>query len=69
MPRKDGFYPEVMLEHAGATYSTWLFSCLAQLAAGLLLLTTIFVLTIQVDSVLSIMLNFAALHFMAEIDD
>lgn len=66
---QDGFYEEVLLEHPGATFATWLFSCLAQLAAGLLLLLTIFILTMQVDNVLSIMTNFAALHFMAEIDD
>jgi hypothetical protein len=66
---QDGYYPEVLEKHPGATYSTWLFSCSCQATAGILLLVTIFILTMQVDSVLSIMLNFAALHFMAEIDD
>lgn len=65
----DGFYHEVLEEYPGATRETWLFSCMAQLFAGLLLLTTIFVLTMQSEDVLSIMLNFAALHFMAEVDD
>jgi len=63
---KDGFYPEVLEYHPGATFPTWLIACVAQLVAGLLLLTTIFVLTMQADNVISIMLNFAALHFMAE---
>ncbi|CAB9506373.1 Inherit from KOG: Notch ligand involved in the mediation of Notch signaling (By similarity) [Seminavis robusta] len=66
---QDGFYPEVQEKYPGATYSTWLLSCLSQLLAGFLLLITIFILTMQVDSVLAIMLNFAALHFMADIDD
>ncbi|CAB9512223.1 expressed unknown protein [Seminavis robusta] len=66
---KDGFHPEVLEKHPGATYATWLLSCIAQLIAGLLLLLTIYILTMQVDSVLGIMLNFAALHFMADIDD
>lgn len=66
---QDGFYPEVLLEHPGADFWTWCFSVFAQLCAGLLLLLTIFILTMQVDNVLSIMTNFAALHFMAEIDD
>ncbi|CAB9500303.1 expressed unknown protein [Seminavis robusta] len=66
---KDGFHPEVLAKHPGATYSTWLLSCIAQLMAGLLLLLTIYILTMQVDSVLGIMLNFAALHFMADIDN
>ncbi|CAB9529225.1 expressed unknown protein [Seminavis robusta] len=69
MKFKDGFHPEVLETHPGATYSTWLLSCLAQLFAGLLLLVTIFILVMQVDSVLDIMLNFAALEFMADIDD
>ncbi|CAB9516192.1 unknown protein [Seminavis robusta] len=70
MKFKDGFHPEVLETHPGATYSTWLVSCLAQLFAGLLLLiVTIFILVTQVDSVLDIMLNFAALEFMADIDD
>ncbi|CAB9513572.1 expressed unknown protein [Seminavis robusta] len=66
---KDGFHPEVLEKHPGATYATWLLSCIAQLMAGLLLLLTIYILTMQVDSVLGIMLNFAALHFMADIDN
>ncbi|CAB9525077.1 unknown protein [Seminavis robusta] len=66
---KDGFHPEVLEKHPGATYATWLVSCIAQLVAGLLLLLTIYILTMQVDSVLAIMLNFAALHFMADIDN
>ncbi|CAB9529198.1 unknown protein [Seminavis robusta] len=66
---KGGFHPEVLERHPGATYSTWLLSCIAQLMAGLLLLLTIYILTMQVDSVLGIMLNFAALHFMADIDN
>ena len=65
----DGYYPEVLEQFPGATFSTWIVSCVAQLIAGLLLLVTIFVLTMQVDNVLGMMLNFAALHFMAEIDD
>ena len=54
---KDGFYPEVLEKHPGATYPTWLFSCLAQLVSGLLLLTVIFVLTMQADDVISIMVS------------
>ena len=60
----DGYHPEVMEQHPGATYGTWLFSCVAQLVAGLLLLTTIFVLTMQVDNVLAMMLNFAGECFL-----
>ncbi|CAB9518202.1 expressed unknown protein [Seminavis robusta] len=66
---KDGFHPEVLEKHPGATYSTWLLSCIAQLFAGLLLLLTIYILTVQTGNVLGIMLNFAALNFMADIDD
>lgn len=66
---QDGFYPEVLEKHPGATYSTWMVSCLAQLAAGLLLLTASFILTMQVTTVIEAMLNLTALLFMAEIDD
>ncbi|CAB9516183.1 expressed unknown protein [Seminavis robusta] len=69
MKFKDGFHPEALEKHPGASYATWLVSCIAQLIAGLLLLVTIFILILQVDSVLDIMLNFAALEFMADIDD
>lgn len=66
---QDGFYPEVTEEHPGATFSTWFISCLAQLFAGLLLLTASFLLTMQVETVIDAMLNMTALLFMAEIDD
>ncbi|CAB9506909.1 expressed unknown protein [Seminavis robusta] len=66
---KEGFHHEVLKEHPGATYATWFLSCTAELFAGSLLLVTIFVLIMQVDTVLDIMLNFAALEFMANIDD
>lgn len=69
MKLQEGYFPEVLESHPGSTYPTWLLSCVAQLLAGLSLLATIFILTMQVTDVLSIMLNFAALHFMAEIDD
>ncbi|CAB9508221.1 expressed unknown protein [Seminavis robusta] len=66
---KDGFHPEVQETYPGATYLSWLLSCTAQLIAGLLLLVCIFILIMPVDNVLDIMLNFAALDFMADIDD
>jgi hypothetical protein len=66
---QDGFYPEVVEKHPGATYNTWLVSCLAQLMAGLLVLVTSFILTMQASTVLDLMLNLTALLFMAEIDD
>ncbi|CAB9506787.1 multiple EGF-like-domains 6 [Seminavis robusta] len=65
----DGYYLELREQHPGATYGKWLFSATAQFISGALLLATIYVLTMQVDSVLSIMLNFAALHFMQDVDD
>ena len=66
---QDGFCPEVLDDHPGATFATWLGSCIAQATTGFPLLTNVFVLTMQVDTVLTIMLNFAALHFMSKIDD
>lgn len=64
-----GFYPEVLCKHPGANYSTWIFSCMAQLLAGLFLLAASFVLTMQSSTVIELMLNLTALVFMAEIDD
>lgn len=66
---QDGFHPEIQEKHPGATYTSWLLSVWAQLCSGVLLLITIFVLTMRAQNVLSIMLNFAALHFMYEIDE
>ncbi|CAB9503754.1 EGF-like domain [Seminavis robusta] len=66
---QDGYYPALNLNYPGATYAAWLFSCLAQLVAGSMLLVTIFVLTMQVQDVISMMLNFAALSFLADIDN
>lgn len=66
---QNGYYPEILEVHKGADYSSWVLSCWAQLFSGFLLLATIFVLTMQAKDVASIMLNFAALHFMADIDD
>lgn len=58
----DGFYPEVLETHPEANKLTWFMSCLLQLIAGMLLLVTIFILTMQAENVIGIMLNFAALR-------
>ncbi|CAB9501950.1 expressed unknown protein [Seminavis robusta] len=65
----DGYYPPIISVFPGATYATWLMSCIAQLIIGLLILVVTFILTMQVDNVVNSMLNFAALHFIADIDD
>ena len=41
---QDGYYPETRIEHSGASYPSWLFSCVAQSMAGLLLLAASFIL-------------------------
>ena len=66
---QDGFYPHLLEKHPTATFSKWLFSSLAQLFAGLMLIVCSFVLTMTVNSVLNVMLNLTALLFMMEIDD
>lgn len=66
---QDGFYPTVLEEHPGATFPTWLVSCLAQLGSGLLVLISSFILTMQSETVIDLVLNLTALLFISEIDD
>jgi hypothetical protein len=66
---QEGHYPEAQQHWPGATFNTWLFSCLTQLSSAICLLIGNFILTFQVDDVVELMLNFVALNFMAEIDD
>lgn len=66
---QDGFYPELTEGRPAANFPKWLISCTLQLISGLILLADIFILTMQATDVIGIMLNFAALHFMADIDN
>ena len=53
----------------GATMNSFRGSILAQMLIGCALLFTIFVLTMQATTVVGMMLNFAALHFLSDLDD
>ena len=69
MRLQEGYHPELLPNYPGATFSTWLVSCLAQLSAGLFLLAGTFILTMQASTVFKVMLNIKTLIFMALIDD
>jgi hypothetical protein len=61
---------EVSLEITpSATFLKWLLSAVCQLCAGCVLLMATFILIMQSDNVIGMMLNFAALSFISEIDD
>ena len=66
---QDGYHLEFSQDHHAATFPKWLCSCVAQLLAGLLLIFTSFVLTMNVETVVDVMLNLTARLFISEIDD
>lgn len=65
----QGYSKRVLERNPSATHFKWLLSCLGQFVAGASLLLTIFILIVQSSTVIGMMLNFAALSFIADIDD
>lgn len=65
----DGYDKRVKETNASFTFGTWLFASIAQFLIGAGMLTLIFILIIQSKDVIGMMLNFAALSFVSDIDD
>lgn len=66
---QQGYNSQVLEINPSATMFKWLLSCFLQTIAGVLLLITIFILCAQSSTVIGMMLNFAGLSFISEIDD
>ena len=67
---QQGYHPEIVLTQCPyATRSKWVFAYLSQFCSGLLFQVVIFVLVVQSTDVIGMLLNFAALAFITEIDD
>uniref|UniRef100_A0A7S2N5M8 Uncharacterized protein n=1 Tax=Helicotheca tamesis TaxID=374047 RepID=A0A7S2N5M8_9STRA len=58
-----------MMELPGATFSKWIFGSICRFLDGLYALVVNFLLLETADSVLGLMLNFAALGFLTEMDN
>ena len=66
---EQGWNARILQRNPNATRFTFYLSGLLQMGTGLGLLVAIFALIVQSDTVLGMMLNFAALHFVSAIDD
>jgi hypothetical protein len=65
----NGYNDEVLSTIPTASFRKWLLSALCQFLAGSSLLVALFILMMQSTEVISLFLNFAALHFVSEIDN
>ena len=65
----DGYDESVLDKNPWATRSTWLMSSIFQLIVGILMTLVFFLLLVQSTSTIALMLNFAALAFVQEIDE
>eukprot|EP00980_Cylindrotheca_fusiformis_P006842 scaffold1429_cov110-Cylindrotheca_fusiformis.AAC.14 len=65
----EGYHPVVMKQTPHATFKKWALACGLQLLSGLMLQFVIFLLIVQSTTVIAMLLNFAALAFITEIDD
>jgi len=65
----EGFNEDILLDDPDATYGSWLLGAVLQTFVGIVLAADLFVLLVQSRTVLEVCLNFAALHFVQEIDD
>ena len=65
----DGYNEEVLNSVSSANFQKWLLAAICQFLAGASLLVALFILMMQSTEVISLFLNFAALHFVSEIDN
>lgn len=65
----DGYDKRAKDVDLDCTFPKWLFACLGQFMVGVWLLVVIFILIVQSTTVIGMMLNFAALSFVSEIDN
>lgn len=65
----DGYQTDLIQKDPDATYKTWLLAAWAQVFVGVLMTADCFILIMQSRTVIEMCLNFAALHFVQEIDD
>jgi hypothetical protein len=64
-----GYDPKMLEISPHATWSRWLFTALLQSTVGFFLLFDSFVLSMQSSTVIDLVLNLTALHFIQEIDE
>lgn len=65
----DGYQKDLNQRDPNATYTTWLVGAWAQVLVGVVMTADCFILIMQSNTVVEMCLNFAALHFVQEIDD
>jgi hypothetical protein len=65
----NGYNDEVLDTILTASFQKWLLSALCQFLASSSLLVALFILMMQSTEVIHLFLNFAALHFVSEIDN
>ncbi|CAB9503424.1 expressed unknown protein [Seminavis robusta] len=65
----NGYDKELIKDHTGATKIKWAMSSLFQASSGFFMIMNLFILLMQSTTVVGMCLNFAALHFVQDIDD
>jgi len=65
----NGYNDDVLKSVPSANFQKWLLAGICQFIAGSSLLVALFILMMQSTEVISLFLNFAALHFVSEIDN
>ncbi|CAB9500558.1 neurogenic locus notch homolog protein [Seminavis robusta] len=65
----NGYDHEHINDHPGATKIKWVMSSLLQASSGVFMIIDLFMLLMQSTTVVGLCLNFAALHFVQDIDD
>eukprot|EP00529_Nitzschia_sp_RCC80_P015139 CAMPEP_0113482624 /NCGR_PEP_ID=MMETSP0014_2-20120614/23016_1 /TAXON_ID=2857 /ORGANISM="Nitzschia sp." /LENGTH=701 /DNA_ID=CAMNT_0000376149 /DNA_START=27 /DNA_END=2132 /DNA_ORIENTATION=+ /assembly_acc=CAM_ASM_000159 len=65
----EGYHDVILKQAPHATKCKWILAYTLQLFSGMLFLCVVFILNCQSSTVLSMLLNFAAMQFVTEIDD
>ncbi|CAB9497926.1 expressed unknown protein [Seminavis robusta] len=65
----NGFDRDLERKHPGANAPKWFVAGVLQVLVGVLMVVNLFILAMQSSGVIGLCLNFAALHFVQEIDD
>lgn len=66
---RDGYRPEYFIAFDGANLSKWLLSILLRILAGVLGLVVSFLLIMQAETVIDLLLNFTAMEFVSMLDE
>ncbi|CAB9511052.1 expressed unknown protein [Seminavis robusta] len=65
----EGYNPDIQEEMPNATFIRWLLTGSFQTCVGIIMLVDSFILAVKARTVIDLVLNLTALHFLQEVDD